>query len=293
MKRGGAARLRLAAGLIVLAALVERVGLTPFLDGLARVDAGTFLLGLLLGLPTTMCCAWRWTLVAQSSGVRLPMRQAVAAYYRSQLVNTALPGGVLGDVHRGARHGRETGDTRQALRTVFWERALGQLVLVGVTCLVLLAVPSPIATWLPCVGLLAVAAATIVVVHAKVLSAHIWPRVLLASLGALIGPSVTFLVAARTVGVTTPLTTLLPLLLLVLLAMAVPLNVAGWGPREGAAAWAFAAIGVGAEAGVATAVVYGIMTLVAVLPGVLVLLAAPGRALSPDSPAPRAEAVRG
>jgi hypothetical protein len=51
-------------------------------------------------------------------------------------------------------------------------------------------------------------------------------------------------------------------------------SVAGWGPREGATAWAFAAAGLGAGLGVATAVVYGAMVLVASLPGALVLLAA-------------------
>jgi hypothetical protein len=49
-------------------------------------------------------------------------------------------------------------------------------------------------------------------------------------------------------------------------------NVAGWGPREGVAAWAFAAAGLGAGHGVATAVVYGMMVLVAGLPGAAVLL---------------------
>ncbi len=101
------------------------------------------------------------------------------------------------------------------------------------------------------------------------LSARTGPGVLLASLGALLGPVATFVVAARAAGVTTSVPVLVPLALLVLLAMALPLNVAGWGPREGVAAWAFAATGLGAGAGVATAVVYGLMTIVAVLPGAL------------------------
>ena len=50
-------------------------------------------------------------------------------------------------------------------------------------------------------------------------------------------------------------------------------NVGGWGPREGGAAWAFGAAGLGAALGVATAVVYGVMVLVASLPGALVLVA--------------------
>jgi glycosyltransferase 2 family protein len=49
-------------------------------------------------------------------------------------------------------------------------------------------------------------------------------------------------------------------------------SVAGWGPREGVAAWAFGAAGLGAGQGVATAVVYGVMVLVASLPGAAVLL---------------------
>jgi hypothetical protein len=48
--------------------------------------------------------------------------------------------------------------------------------------------------------------------------------------------------------------------------------VGGWGPREGVTAWAFGAAGLGAQHGVATAVVYGVMVLVASLPGAAVLV---------------------
>jgi hypothetical protein len=65
---------------------------------------------------------------------------------------------------------------------------------------------------------------------------------------------------------------MLPLALLVMLAAVLP-NVGGWGPREGVTAWAFAAAGLGASLGVATAVVYGVMVFVATLPGAAVLLA--------------------
>ena len=69
---------------------------------------------------------------------------------------------------------------------------------------------------------------------------------------------------------TAPPSQMLPLALLVMLAAALP-NVGGWGPREGVTAWAFAAAGLGASLGVATAVVYGVMVLVASLPGAAVL----------------------
>ena len=56
-----------------------------------------------------------------------------------------------------------------------------------------------------------------------------------------------------------------------LVASSLPTNIAGWGPREGVAAWVFAAAGLGAAEGVTVAAVYGILTLVAASPGALVL----------------------
>jgi len=53
----------------------------------------------------------------------------------------------------------------------------------------------------------------------------------------------------------------------------VPLNVGGWGPREGVTAWAFAAAGMSATQGLTIAVVYGLLAFVAALPGAVVLVA--------------------
>jgi hypothetical protein len=96
--------------------------------------------------------------------------------------------------------------------------------------------------------------------------------VLLASAVVVAGHSTTFLIAARAAGTSVPAGRLLPLALLVLLALAIPANVAGWGPREGVAAWSFGAAGLGAEQGVVTAVVYGVMVLAASLPGAVLLV---------------------
>jgi hypothetical protein len=92
------------------------------------------------------------------------------------------------------------------------------------------------------------------------------------------------------VGVTAPLSRLLPLALLAMLAMVLP-SVAGWGPREGATAWVFAGAGLGAALGATTAVAYGVLVLAASLPGALVLVAKwlPRSELSP--PATRAPIV--
>src|SRR4029077_18671896 len=75
-----------------------------------------------------------------------------------------------------------------------------------------------------------------------------WPAGVLASTGAVLGYAVMFLIAARTVGVTAPVSRLLPLAMLAILAMVLP-SIGGWGPREGAPAWGFSAAGLGAERG--------------------------------------------
>jgi hypothetical protein len=109
-------------------------------------------------------------------------------------------------------------------------------------------------------------------VRAGLLRRKALPVVVLASAVVVLGHTATFLVAARTAGVSAPLSRMLPLALLALLGMVLP-SIAGWGPREGATAWVFAAAGLGASLGAATAVVYGVMVLAASLPGALVLIA--------------------
>jgi len=49
-------------------------------------------------------------------------------------------------------------------------------------------------------------------------------------------------------------------------------NVAGFGPREGVAAWAFGAAGLTAAQGVSTGVAYGVLVVAGSLPGAAVLL---------------------
>jgi hypothetical protein len=112
---------RLLGGVGILALLVWQVGTGPFLAGVRMVNGPALALAFAIGVVTTVCCAWRWCLVASGLGVRLPLGEAVAAYYRSQFLNTTLPGGVIGDVSRGTpRPGhrrRQAGRARGGART--------------------------------------------------------------------------------------------------------------------------------------------------------------------------------
>lgn len=282
------------AGAVVLAAVVWRVGGGPLVDGVRSVDVPVLLLGVVVAVGTTVAAACRWRLVARELGVAITLPAAVAACYRAQLLNTVLPGGVVGDVHRGLAHGRSTGETGRALRAVGWERFAGQVVQAGVAVLVLALLPSPVRPLLPwAVALVVAVAVGVLLVLARtpegdawwcraarvvrddarlaLLVRRSWPGVLVASTCAMAGYVATYVVAARAVGVDAPLPVVLPLAVAVLVVAGLPLNLAGWGPREGMAAWVFGAAGLGAGTGVATAVAYGAIVLVGNLPGAVVL----------------------
>lgn len=287
---------RVLAPALVLAVLVWRLGTGPFLEGLRSVDGEALAAATGIVALTTVCCAWRWTIVARGLGVELSLRAAVAAYYSSLFLNVTLPGGIVGDVHRGVSHGRDVRDVNRALRAVVWERFAGQVVQVLVAVLVLLALPSPLESAMPVVAISLLLAAAVVGllvrrraagesawgrvrraaasdIREALLARRAWVGIALASVVVVAGYAATFVIAARSAGTTGPTSHLLPLALLAVVAMALP-NVAGLGPREGVTAWAFAAAGLGAGRGVAAAVVYGVMVLVASLPGAVVLLVA-------------------
>jgi uncharacterized membrane protein YbhN (UPF0104 family) len=315
-------------GVAVIAVLVQRLGMGTVVDAVAAIDPGSLALGTALAVATTVGAAWRWRLVARRLRVDLRMPTAVASCYRSQFLNSTLPGGVLGDVGRGVAHGRDVADVGRGLRTVAWERAAGQVVLAVLTAAVLV-VTRPFDV--PLAGAIAVflAAAVVGAVVVGIRTRFVRGRsrlgglaradlrallevraawgITVASVVVVAGHVATFVVAARTVGVGTPVLELVPVALVVLVASAVPLNLAGWGPREGAAAWVFGAVGTGAAQGVATAVAYGTIVLVAALPGAVLLLvrrqrtsaaaavSGPLRSQGPESPAPGppAEGVAG
>lgn len=330
-------------GVGILVVLLWRLGTGPALAGLRLIDHRAVLAALVIGLVSTVCCAWRWTLVAGGLGVRLPLGTAVADCYRAVFLNATLPGGVLGDVHRAVRHGRDVGDLGRGVRTVLWERIAGQAVLLAMAAVVLATFPSPVRPVMAVVAAVLVAAGlgTALLVRALprvrctlprvrrplprprtgtrhplpeagrdlprrwssrwsravrtarddiragLFARRNWLGVILASALAVTGHLATFLVAAYTVGSTAAPARLIPLTLLALLAMGLPTNIGGFGPREGVAAWAFSAAGLTAAQGVATALVYGALVLVASLPGAAVLLIrrlrAPGPAARPDA----------
>ena len=281
---------RAAAGAVILIAIVLTVGAEPFVRGVAAVSVPAAAAALALGAAATLAAAWRWRIVAGRLGLRLDRAEALAAYYRSQFLNSVLVGGVLGDVHRAVWHGRRVGRIAQASRAVAAERAAGQVVQLALAGTVLVSLQ--LWAYAPTVGIVllavgAVGIGLIVAARASVRlrraigreAAHL--RIAFGTAGTIVRVSAasaivvgchvaTFLVACVAVGVEASPQRLVAVALIAVLAGAIPLSVGGWGPREGAAAWAFAAAGLGAAAGVAASTAFGVLALIAVAPGAAV-----------------------
>jgi uncharacterized membrane protein YbhN (UPF0104 family) len=288
--------LRLAAGVTVLWFLGRHVGAAPFEEGLRAVTWQAVVAAVTLTALTTVCSAWRWRVVARALGVDIGLAGAACAYYRSLFLNSVLPGGVLGDAHRAVTHGRRAGDVALGLRAVAWERLCGQIIQAVVTAVVLLTLPSPVRPALPYVlaGIAGVAGCAALVLCSAarrgrsrltrvaraaaadlrrgLLAPGVWPKLTLASVLVVAGHTATFVIAARVAGCTAPLGELVALLMVVQTAVVIPLSIGGWGPREGAAAWAFAAAGLGAANGVTVTTLYAMLMLAAVAPGAGLLL---------------------
>jgi uncharacterized membrane protein YbhN (UPF0104 family) len=268
-------------GAAILGALLARFGTDSVIRGVDATDGPLLATAVVLTAVATACCAWRWRAVAAALGAGIGLRSAYLSCFGAQFLNATLPGGVLGDAHRAVEHGRRTdgpGSTGRAVRSVFWERTLGLAVQVVVT----VAVVGLFSTGLRPAALTVAAGAVVVAVVLARWGRHdliailgrpaVAVTVVAASLGVAACHTAVLLAAMAATGVDLPTTQTVALALAMLLGSTVPTSIAGWGPREGAAAWAFAAVGLPAADGLAVSVAYGVAALVATLPGALALL---------------------
>ncbi|TVR98348.1 MAG: UPF0104 family protein [Wenzhouxiangellaceae bacterium] len=285
----------------VLVALAWWLDWREILRGLGSLSAGWLLLALGLALLQTLVAAWRWHYTGARLGLALPLATATREYFLSSLVNQLLPGGVLGDAWRAQRHAEFSRRTGPAWRAVILERASGQLAVVLITLAVLLSPPWQQAldrlalSWTElAVGLLILAALAVAIVavlrnspalrdaidqtwrdaRRALLNRRDLPLQLASSLLIVGLLSAVFASAGQAAGVDAGFWLLWLLAVPVLLAMLIPVSVAGWGLREAAAAGIFLAMGLPAEQGVTVAAAYGLIILAASLPGALVLLSA-------------------
>jgi len=289
------------AGLLVALALLLDPGAVA--SRLALLRPGWVAMALGVTVLQVVASAWRWRYTAGRLGLDLPLGRAVREYYLATFLNQVVPGGVGGDVTRAWRHASRdgvSGGGRAAVSAVVLERLSGQVVMITVAGLsglaLVVAAPGP----LPAPGAaglvvlaagLAVGLLVLPVLLRRLLRLPVLRAIALDARTALLGPALpvqlatsvavvgsylaVFVLAARSVGVETSTWALLPLVGPVLVTMLVPLTVAGWGLREGAAAALWSSAGLSASDGVAISVAYGLLVLASSVPGAVLLALIP------------------
>jgi uncharacterized membrane protein YbhN (UPF0104 family) len=244
----------------------------------------------------TVLSALRWRLTAAQLGIALGRAAALREYYLSQVVNQALPGGVVGDAGRALRS-RQAAGLMPAAQAVMFERLAGQIALfvVMATGFAATRVVHGGLDWPPALAW----AVALLVAAGVIVPLLLWALVRqgrAARLGrqgtalwlALFAPQVRARQAALSlatvlcniagfgfciwaVGVALPIPAIMALAPLILLAMVIPLTISGWGLREGAAAALFPLAGVSASDGLAASIAFGLVFLATVLPGLALL----------------------
>jgi uncharacterized membrane protein YbhN (UPF0104 family) len=280
---------------VALLALIWRVA-----DGsesariIATADPRWLLAGLVVLTLQTVLSAIRWRITAAQLGIQLPAMHALHEYYLAQLVNQAIPGGVVGDAARAARSREEAG-LLAAGQAVILERLAGQIAMF-VTMAAAFLVTSGLSggfdwpAWLvpPMVMILGIGAAlpfaffglmyvpgrwgAVVRQIGQTMQIALAGKEILASQVALsIGTTACNLAAfafcARAVGVVLPPVVIVSLVPLILFTMLIPFTISGWGAREGAATVLLPLAGASAAQGLAASVAFGLVLMVAVLPG--------------------------
>ncbi len=256
---------------------------------LGGLDLRWLLIALLLTVFQIALSAWRWRYTAHRLGLTLARGSALSEYYLATLVNQVLPGGVVGDAQRAWRHGSQISQRRPAFQAVVIERLSGQIAMAALAVCAWLFAPWP--TPLHGSGALIGASLLVAAVLAgagfalqryasswwhALRQAFLHPHALAVQLLA------SLLVALSIVGVyaccllaTTPSGSpwlWFALIPVVLFSMLIPVSIAGWGLREGTAALLWPLAGLPAAEGIAAAIVYGSLSLIASLPGVIAVM---------------------
>jgi hypothetical protein len=245
---------RLLVTVVLLGVLVARFGAAAFRPALDVLAPWPMVAALVLGGAAIAAQSARWRVVVLGSGYPLGRRRALVECYRSSALNSVLPGGIAGDAWRAWRQRIDAprGWVPSAV-SVATERVAGLGVLLATAAVVLLVEGHPAYAGCAMVG--AVAACLMIRRPMQRLTAADRARVW-----------------GRTLDVPGGIGVLVTLGVVQLAGMSVPLSIGGWGPREAAGALAASLVGVAPSAGIAMAAGYGLLTMVAVLPGVVALL---------------------
>lgn len=279
MSASGRTVLRIGSGAVLLVLLVWYADPADVWRHLRGTDMRLFAGVVLVGLASSLLSALRWGAIARRLGLAAPTSAFVAMYGRGMTANTFLPGApAAGDVLRSVQLARLGNGAGTSALSVLLDRASGLWVLCGLclsAALVVIAmqrlsaVPFLAEDQLFAYALLLASAVclpffpAVLPVLRRMRSAR---RVLIASapysLGVQVAACGAFWMCGLAAGVALPVAVMIAAAAPVFILAALPIGVAGFGPREMGALLVLGALGVPAEQAIATGMLYGIAAII-------------------------------
>lgn len=290
---------RVAVTLILFWLIFRSVDVRELLDSYRDIVPRLLMLGIVFQLLSTTLAAYRWYLVMRPLGYKPEFGFYLKSYFKGSFFNQGLPTSIGGDAIRVLDVARLGERKRDAFIGVFIDRVLGLVGLLLLNLLVNLFNPSllPQGLFLTInivisLGLLGfVSLALLRYWHlltrwritrffykisqhlARVLSSPgQTSKQLLLSVGVHFLSMMAIFLIGRSVELDFSLTTYLVLVPPAILLTLVPLSLAGWGIREGALIGLFTLLGADKVTVLSMSILYGIVLIVASLPGLLVYL---------------------
>lgn len=125
--------IRIAVTAALLAFVLSRVHFGELAELAGRISIPLAFLGYLLNLVMIWLNTWRWQILVDAQGTRVPMTRLVGYYFVCMFWNTFTPTSIGGDVTRVIDLARHTGRRASALASVLVERLIGLFVLLPIS----------------------------------------------------------------------------------------------------------------------------------------------------------------
>jgi hypothetical protein len=254
---------------------------------------------IILQFSSTILASYRWSLIMDALHFHQNFVFYLGSYFKGAFFNQALPGSIGGDAVRGLELGSMGYSKKEAFSGIFIDRIVGLVGLLILNFGANLFSSDVLPPWLfhlvnmICLG--GIAGFSVLILLHKIRWLHTYKATrLFANLShrfrqvyatnqtiiIQVGLSViihflsvlAFYEIARSVGITLPLSLFLVVVPPVFLLTIIPISLAGWGVRESAMVGIFILVGGSKESILSVSLLYGIMLIVASLPGLFIWL---------------------
>ena len=289
--------LRVAVTTAMLVLILRSIDVPQVWKTLSRARPELLAAALALQLASGVAAAYRWHLVMRNLGFGGDAAFYFRSFFKGLFFNQALPG-VGGDAFRVIDVARRGFRKRDSLYAVFLDRLLGLATLMALSLLALVLDPGLLPREVHrAIGLVMAAgvagasgvfwvgslpwprrhARAVVLLRSlserarRAFSAHVAP-VLVSSLLSPVLAIACFFVAGRALGLAYGPLAYLVVVPPALVLSALPVSIAGWGVREGTLVGLFSLAGADRAAVLTLSLLYGVMVLLASLPGLVIFL---------------------